>query len=68
MIIFQGSDDKVVPPENSREMAEILKSKGIPYEYYEYPGEDHGFRKKENLVDSLEKEALFFKKILKARR
>lgn len=65
MIIFQGSDDKVVPPENSREMAEILKKKGITYEYYEYPGEDHGFRKKENLVDSLEKEAMFFKKILK---
>ncbi len=66
MIIFQGSDDKVVPPENSREMAEILKKKGIPYEYYEYPGEDHGFRKKENLVDSLQKESVFFKKILKA--
>jgi dipeptidyl aminopeptidase/acylaminoacyl peptidase len=66
MIIFQGSDDKVVPPENSREMAEILKKKGITYEYYEYPGEEHGFRKKENLVASLEKEAAFFKKILKA--
>lgn len=66
MIIFQGSDDKVVPPENSREIADILKKKGITYEYYEYPGEDHGFRKKENLVDSLSKEALFFKKILKS--
>lgn len=65
MIIFQGSDDKVVPPENSREMAEILKKKGITYEYHEYPGEDHGFRKKENLVDSLEKEAIFFKKVLR---
>ncbi len=68
MIIFQGSDDKVVPPENSREMADILKKKGVPYEYYEYPGEDHGFRKKENLVDSLDKEALFFKKILKGQK
>ncbi|HWU42970.1 MAG TPA: prolyl oligopeptidase family serine peptidase [Bdellovibrio sp.] len=68
MIIFQGSDDKVVPPENSREMAEILKKKDITYEYYEYPGEDHGFRKKENLVDSLEKESAFFKKILKAKK
>lgn len=68
MIIFQGSDDKVVPPENSREMAEILKKKSIAYEYYEYPGEDHGFRKKENLVDSLEKEAAFFKKILKGQK
>ncbi len=65
LIIFQGANDKIVPPENSREIAAILKKKGIEYEYYEYPGEDHGFRKKENLVDSLMKEAVFFKKVLK---
>lgn len=64
MIIFQGSEDKVVPPENSREMAEILASKHIRHEYYEYPTEAHGFRQKANLVDSLEKEAIFFRKIL----
>ena len=64
MIIFQGSEDKVVPPENSREMAEILASKHIRHEYYEYPTEAHGFRQKNNLVDSLEKEAVFFKKVL----
>ena len=64
MIIFQGSEDKVVPPENSREMAEILARKKITHEYYEYPEEGHGFRQKANLVDSLEKEAAFFKKIL----
>lgn len=64
MIIFQGSDDKVVPPENSREMAEILKKKGIHHEYYEYQGEGHGFRKMENLIESLNREALFFKSVL----
>jgi len=64
MILFQGSDDKVVAPENSREIARLLSAKGIEHEYYEYSGEAHGFRKKENLVDSLEKEAQFFKKIL----
>ncbi len=64
MIIFQGSEDKVVPPENSREMAEILASKHIRHEYYEYPTEAHGFRQKANLVDSLEKEAVFFRKVL----
>lgn len=64
MIIFQGSEDKVVPPENSREMAAVLKEKGIRHEYYEYPGEAHGFRRKENLVHSLKQEAAFFKAIL----
>jgi dipeptidyl aminopeptidase/acylaminoacyl peptidase len=65
MIIFQGADDKVVPPETSMEMARILKEKGISYEYQEYPGEGHGFRKKENLVDSLKKEAKFFGRVLR---
>ncbi len=64
MIIFQGSEDKVVPPENSREMAEILRKRGIYHEYYEYEGEGHGFLKEENMVDALTKEARFFKRIL----
>ncbi|MBU1105682.1 MAG: prolyl oligopeptidase family serine peptidase [Candidatus Riflebacteria bacterium] len=64
MIIFQGSEDRVVPPENSREVAEILARKKIMHEYHEYEGEGHGFRQKINLVDSLEKEAGFFLKVL----
>lgn len=64
MIIFQGSEDKVVPPENSREMADILARKKILHAYHEYSGEAHGFRQKKNLVDSLDKEAQFFRKIL----
>ena len=66
MIIFQGSDDKIVPPDVSREMAEILKEKGIKSEYIEYPGEGHGFRQLENKVDALKKESLFFKEVLKS--
>lgn len=64
MIIFQGADDKVVTPENSREMYQILKERGIETEYVEYQGEAHGFRSKKNKLDSLEREAKFFKRIL----
>ncbi|MFX0182589.1 MAG: prolyl oligopeptidase family serine peptidase [Candidatus Hodarchaeota archaeon] len=64
MILFQGKDDKVVVPEVSREIAEILKEKGIFHEYIEYEGESHGFRKKENNIDSLTREATFFRKVL----
>ncbi|MCY4644699.1 MAG: prolyl oligopeptidase family serine peptidase [Bacteriovoracales bacterium] len=67
MILFQGSEDKIVPPENSREIANILKKRGIYHEYYEYEGEDHGFYKKENMISSLSKESAFFKKILRKR-
>lgn len=60
MILLQGAEDKVVPPENSREIVKILMEKGIYNEYVEYEGEGHGFRQKENLIDSLTKEAAFF--------
>lgn len=65
MIIFQGTEDKIVAPENSREIAEILTKKGISNQYIEYPGESHGFRKKETLVDSLTKYAAFYHNIFR---
>lgn len=64
MILLQGADDKIVTPANSIEMAEILKKKGIPCEYYEYAGEGHGFRSKEANVDSLLKEAGFYRRVM----
>ncbi len=63
MIIFQGSDDKIVTPDCSREVARILKQRGIKYEYVEYKGEAHGFRIKESNVDSLNREFRFYRKI-----
>ena len=45
--IFQGEDDKVVPPSQSEEIVKALKVNGVPHEYHLYPGEGHGFRKSE---------------------
>ncbi len=45
--IFQGEDDKVVPPSQSEEIVKALKANGVPHEYHLYPGEGHGFRKSE---------------------
>jgi dipeptidyl aminopeptidase/acylaminoacyl peptidase len=45
--IFQGEEDKVVPPSQSEEIVKALKANGIPHEYHLYPGEGHGFRKSE---------------------
>jgi dipeptidyl aminopeptidase/acylaminoacyl peptidase len=63
MIIFQGSDDKIVTPDCSREVAQALRERGIEYEYVEYEGESHGFRTKNNNVDSLNREFTFYRKI-----
>lgn len=67
LILFQGLDDKVVPPELSREVADLLKSKGIRHAYHEYPGEGHGFRKQETRLDALNREIDFFSEIIRQR-
>ena len=64
MIVFQGLEDKVVPPELSRELIGNLEAKGIYHKYIEYTGEGHGFRRLETRIDALEKEAAFFNEVI----
>ena len=52
--IFQGSDDKVVPVEQSESIVNLLRANKVPHLYKLYEGEGHGFRKKVNLVDFYE--------------
>lgn len=63
MIIFQGDEDKVVPPSQSRAIFGALKGAGVPTAYLEFSGEQHGFRKVENQIRCLEAEYLFFSKV-----
>jgi dipeptidyl aminopeptidase/acylaminoacyl peptidase len=49
VIVFQGEEDKVVPPSQSEAIVEALKRGGVPHEYHLYPGEGHGFRKPETI-------------------
>ncbi len=64
LILFQGEDDKIVPPQVAREVVDSLRENGLEYEYTEYPGEGHGFRLKRNRVDALAREVDFFVKII----
>ncbi len=50
LILFQGLDDKVVPPEQSRLIHDGLKARGVTVELHEFAGEAHGFRKAETIV------------------
>lgn len=59
--IFQGSADKVVPPEHSESIVRVLRANHVPYEYKLYEGEGHGFRKKVNLIDYYETVDRFLK-------
>jgi dipeptidyl aminopeptidase/acylaminoacyl peptidase len=63
MIIFQGLEDKVVPPNQAEKMAEAVRSKGLPVAYLTFAGEQHGFRKAENIKRVLEAELYFYAKV-----
>jgi dipeptidyl aminopeptidase/acylaminoacyl peptidase len=60
LILFQGLDDKVVPPNQSEMMAAAVRKKGLPVAYVPFEGEQHGFRKAENIIRSLEAEIYFY--------
>ncbi|MBM31498.1 MAG: peptidase [Chloroflexi bacterium] len=60
VIIFQGEEDMIVPKSQAEEMVKALEKKKIPYTYQLYQGEQHGFRKTENIIRSLESELLFY--------
>jgi dipeptidyl aminopeptidase/acylaminoacyl peptidase len=64
LILFQGLEDKVVPPEQSEMMAEALHDKGIPHAYVAFEGEQHGFRKAETIVRVAESELYFLGRVL----
>jgi dipeptidyl aminopeptidase/acylaminoacyl peptidase len=63
MILFQGLEDKVVPPDQSEKMFQAVRAKKLPVAYLTFEGEQHGFRKAENIKRVLEAELYFYGKI-----
>ncbi len=64
LLLLQGLDDHVVPPNQSEMIFEALKSRGIPTSYLAFEGEGHGFRKAENQIRALEAELYFYSRVL----
>jgi dipeptidyl aminopeptidase/acylaminoacyl peptidase len=63
LILFQGLEDKVVPPDQSEKIYEAVKAKRLPVAYIAYEWEQHGFRRAENIKRSIEAELYFYSKI-----
>ncbi len=63
VILFQGLEDEVVPPSQAEAMVAALAAKHVPHAYLAFPGEQHGFRKAETIVASLEAELSFYAQI-----
>ena len=64
LILFQGLEDKVVPPAQAEAMVAALAAKGLPYAYVAFEGEQHGFRKAETIKRVAEAELYFYGRVL----
>ncbi len=63
LILFQGLEDKVVPPNQSQMMFDALNQKNLPVAYITFAGEQHGFRQAKNIRHALEAEFYFYSKV-----
>jgi hypothetical protein len=63
VIFFQGLDDKVVPPNQAERIFDALRRRGVVTAYVPFAGEQHGFRKAENICRALEGELYFFARV-----
>jgi dipeptidyl aminopeptidase/acylaminoacyl peptidase len=63
VLLLQGDEDKIVPPNQAETMHAALKAKGIPTALKMYEGEQHGFRQAKNIQDALNSELYFFSRV-----
>jgi len=63
IILFQGLDDKIVPPSQAELIVEALRNRGGSVAYLPFEGEQHGFRQAKNIKRSLEAELFFYSRI-----
>ncbi len=64
LITFQGAEDRIVTPDQSRQIFAALRERGVPTAYFEFEGEQHGFRRSENIIRAHQAELYFYGRIL----
>ena len=64
IILLQGLDDEVVPPQQTEMMRDALTSRGVPVACIMFEGEGHGFRDARNQITALEAELSFYGQVL----
>jgi dipeptidyl aminopeptidase/acylaminoacyl peptidase len=63
LAVFQGDEDEVVPPDQAEAIVAALRAKHVPHAYLLFEGEQHGFRKAENIRAALDGELSFYAQI-----
>jgi len=64
LIVLQGAEDEVVPPNQSEMIVNALRARGTPVAYLLFEGEQHGFRRAENIRRALDAELSFYAQVL----
>lgn len=59
MLILQGSEDRVVPPNQAEDMAAAVRAKGLPVSLVMFEGEGHGFRRADSIKASYDAQLSF---------
>jgi dipeptidyl aminopeptidase/acylaminoacyl peptidase len=67
LLVLQGENDVRVPKEEAEQIVEKLKSQGNTVEAHYYPQEGHGWRKREDQIDSLRRAVAWFDRYLKVK-
>ena len=60
VLLLQGSEDPVVPPEQAEQFRDALAEAGVRHALIIFPGEHHGFRKAESIIAAVEAELSFY--------
>jgi dipeptidyl aminopeptidase/acylaminoacyl peptidase len=65
LLVLQGENDPRVPKEEAGQVVDLLKKDGKTVAVHYYPNEGHGFAKRENQIDSIQRTVAWLDKYLK---
>ena len=63
LLVLQGTEDEIVPPNQSEAIVAAVAAKGLPHAYVTFEGEQHGFRQGANIIRSYELELWFYSRV-----
>ena len=63
ILLLQGTEDMVVPPEQAEMLAAAARRRGLPVALIMFEGEGHGFRKAETIKAAIEAQIYFLGRI-----